>query len=220
VKIDPRYEGPVVWVKDASRSVPTAAALLHAEKRPALMASVKEDYDALRARHASRHDRPRLALDQARANRTPVDWTGFTPPAPKEPGVHVLEVYDVAELRDYIDWQPFFNAWEMKGKFPDILNSPATGEAARRLYDDAQEMLDRIVAERWLQPRGVYGFFPANGRGDDVVVCPTTSGPRNGSSCTTCASRASTATGSRTARWRTSWRLRRPASPTTSVPSR
>jgi 5-methyltetrahydrofolate--homocysteine methyltransferase len=84
--------------------------------------------------------------------------------------VHVLDDYDLAELREYIDWQPFFNAWEMKGRFPDILHNPASGEAARRLYDDAQAMLDRIIAERWLVARGVYGLFPAGSEGDDVVV--------------------------------------------------
>jgi 5-methyltetrahydrofolate--homocysteine methyltransferase len=170
VKVDPRYDGPVVWVKDASRSVPTAAALLHDERRAALMADVKVDYDALRTRHAGKGERKLLKYDAARANATPVDWTAYEPPAPRSPGVHLLEDYDIAELRAYIDWQPFFNAWEMKGKFPDILNSPTTGETARKLYDDAQEMLDTIVAEKWLTARGVYGFFPAAGDGDDTLV--------------------------------------------------
>ncbi len=101
--------------------------------------------------------------EQARAAATPIDWDGYVPPTPKAPGVHVLEDYDIGELRDYIDWQPFFNAWEMKGKFPDILNSPTSGEAARKLYDDAQAMLDRIVEEKWITARGVFGFFPAAG---------------------------------------------------------
>ena len=170
VKVDPRYEGPVVWVKDASRSVPVAAALLHDERREKLMADVADDYASLRERHSQKSDRPQLSLEQARANATPVDWNGYEPPLPRTPGVHVLDDYDIAELREYIDWQPFFNAWEMKGRFPDILNSPAAGEAARRLYDDAQTMLDRIIEEKWLQARGVYGLWPANSRGDDVVV--------------------------------------------------
>jgi len=169
VKVDPRYHGPVVWVKDASRSVPVAAALLSDEQRDRLLTDVAEDYDALRARHAAKHDRPMVDLDTARANRPAVDWSAV-PPAPARPGVHVFDDYDLAELREYIDWQPFFNAWEMKGKFPDILNNPVTGEAARKLYDDAQEMLDRIVAERWITARGVAGFFPAASTGDDVVV--------------------------------------------------
>ncbi len=127
VKVDGKYDGPVVWVKDASRSVPTLAALLSDAQRPKLMADVKADYDSLRARHATKHERPMITLEQARANRTPIEWDGYQPPAPAQPGVHVLEGYDIAELRDYIDWQPFFNAWEMKGKFPDILHGPSHG---------------------------------------------------------------------------------------------
>jgi 5-methyltetrahydrofolate--homocysteine methyltransferase len=160
----------VVWVKDASRSVPTAAALLDERQRDKLLASVQEDYDALRARHANKHDRPLLDIDAARANRTPIDWGAYVPPATATPGVHVLSDYDLGELRDYIDWQPFFNAWEMKGKFPDILNNPQSGEAARKLYDDAQEMLDRVVAEKWLTANAVYGLFPANAVGDSIEV--------------------------------------------------
>ena len=170
VKVDRKYDGPVVWVKDASRSVPTVSALLNPARRETLLAGVKEDYDALRARHAAKSDRPQLAYADAVANATPVDWDGYVPPAPKTPGVHVLEDYDLAELREFIDWQPFFNAWEMKGKFPDILNSPSHGEAARKLYDDAQAMLDTLIAEKWLTARGVYGLWPANSDGDDVVV--------------------------------------------------
>jgi 5-methyltetrahydrofolate--homocysteine methyltransferase len=170
VKVDPKYDGPVVWVKDASRSVPTAAALLDAGQRTRLMADVKADYDSLRTRHAAKHDRPMVTIQGARDNATPVDWSDYRPPAPAQCGVHVLDDYDLGELRDYIDWQPFFNAWEMKGKFPDILNNPTTGETARKLYDDAQVMLDRIISERWLTARGVYGFFPASGVGDDVEL--------------------------------------------------
>ncbi|WP_017935367.1 methionine synthase [Nocardioides sp. Iso805N] len=169
VKVDPKYDGPVVWVKDASRSVPVAAQLL-GERRGALMASVKEDYNALRARHAEKHDRPMLTYAQARNNATSMDWASYTPPRPAQLGVHVLADYPVSELREYIDWQPFFNAWEMKGKFPDILNSPVTGEAASKLYADAQAMLDQIETEGWLKPRGVYGLFPASSTGEDVTV--------------------------------------------------
>jgi 5-methyltetrahydrofolate--homocysteine methyltransferase len=170
VKVDPKYDGPVVWVKDASRSVPTAAALLNGERRKALLEAQKSDYDSLRARHAGKQERPKRTLGAARDNRTPIDWEGYQPPAPKQPGVHVLDDYDLAELRDYIDWQPFFNAWEMKGKFPDILNSPGTGEAARKLYDDAQQMLDRMIEGRWVTARAVFGFFPARAVGDDVEL--------------------------------------------------
>jgi 5-methyltetrahydrofolate--homocysteine methyltransferase len=188
VKIDGRYDGPVVWVKDASRSVPTAAALLSDEQRPALLASIKDDYDALRARHASKQDRPLMALDEARAARTPIEWDGYRPPRPRmllqqdhdvspvvgrrgvTQHVRVFRDYPLDEVRPYIDWQPFFNAWEMKGSFPDILNNPSSGPAARRLYEDAQAMLDRVITERWLQANAVIGLFPANAVGDDIEV--------------------------------------------------
>jgi len=171
VKVDPRYDGPVVWVKDASRSVPVVASLLSRERRPGLMAEVAADYDALRERHAAKHgDRVLLPIAQARAGRTALTWDGYRPPQPRAGEVTVLTDYPLAELRDYIDWQPFFNAWEMKGRFPDILHNPSSGEAARRLYDDAQEMLDRIVEEGWLRANAVFGIFPANAVGDDLEV--------------------------------------------------
>ncbi|KUI42823.1 methionine synthase [Mycobacterium sp. GA-1199] len=171
VKISPRRSGPVVWVKDASRSVPVAAALLDDKQRPGLLEATEKDYASLRERHAQKNDRPMLTLEKARANRTPIDWDGYTPPVPAQGlGVREFLDYDLAELREYIDWQPFFNAWEMKGRFPDILNNPATGEAARKLYDDAQEMLDTLIKEKWLTANGVIGFFPANAVGDDIEV--------------------------------------------------
>ncbi len=192
VKVDKQYHGPVIWVKDASRSVPVVAALLSDERRPALLADVKTDYDSLRERHAARSEaKAMLPLDTARANRTPIDWTGYQPVRPRmvtqqardlhtddyhKPStptqfVKVFHDYSLAELREYIDWQPFFNAWEMKGKFPDIINNPTTGEAARKLYEDAQAMLDQIVDEKWLTAAGVFGLFPANAvDGDDIEV--------------------------------------------------
>ncbi len=166
VKVDQKYHGPVIWVKDASRSVPVVAALLSNEQRPTLLADVAADYDSLRERYAARKDaKVILPIEKARANRTPIDWTGYRPPRPRllaqqAPDVHyqgerrvttatqfvkTFHDYPLAELREYIDWQPFFNAWEMKGKFPDILNNPASGETARRLWDDAQVMLDRMI---------------------------------------------------------------------------
>ncbi|HZJ03952.1 MAG TPA: methionine synthase [Nocardioidaceae bacterium] len=181
VKVTPRYQGPVLWVKDASRSVPVAAALLSPDQRGKLLADTEADYDSLRRRHAAKNDRPLRSIDDARANRTPIDWSSYTPPAPAMiptgpttegdgSRIRVFEDYDIAELREYIDWQPFFNAWEMKGKFPDIMNSPATGETARKLYEDAQEMLDNMIKEKWVTANGVIGFFPANAVGDDIVV--------------------------------------------------
>lgn len=171
VKVAPRRSGPVVWVKDASRSVPVAAALLDDKQRPALLEATEKDYASLRERHAQKNERPMLTLEKARANRTPIDWDGYTPPVPAQGlGVQQFENYDLTELREYIDWQPFFNAWEMKGRFPDILNNPASGEAARKLYEDAQEMLDTLIEEKWLKANGVIGFFPANAVGDDIEV--------------------------------------------------
>lgn len=171
VKISPRRSGPVVWVKDASRSVPVAAALLDDKQRPALLEATEKDYASLRERHAQKNERPMLTLEKARANRTPIEWDGYTPPVPAQGlGVREFLDYDLAELREFIDWQPFFNAWEMKGRFPDILNNPASGEAARKLYDDAQQMLDTAIKEKWLTANGVIGFFPANAVGDDIEV--------------------------------------------------
>ena len=187
VKVDPKYDGPVVWVKDASRSVPTAAALLHETGRAKLMADVQADFDSLRTRHSAKNDRPMISLEQARANATPIDWTDYRPPRPHlllqqdhavstivgtraTQHVRVLRDVDLTTLRRYIDWQPFFNAWEMKGAFPDILNNPSSGPAARKLYDDAQAMLDQMVEEKWIRAHGVVGFFPANSIGDDVEL--------------------------------------------------
>ena len=174
VKISPRRSGPVVWVKDASRSVPVAAALLDDKQRPALLEATEADYSSLRERHAQKNERPMLTLQKARANRTPIEWAGYVPPAPAQGlGVREFADYDFAELREYIDWQPFFNAWEMKGRFPDILNNPVSGETARKLYDDAQAMLDTLIKEKWLTANGVIGFFPANAvgsGGEDVEV--------------------------------------------------
>jgi 5-methyltetrahydrofolate--homocysteine methyltransferase len=192
VKVVPRYSGPVVWVKDASRSVPTVSALLSEEKRPELLARVKADYDALRERHAAkRTERPLRSFAQAQAHATPVDWVGYRPVRPRlllqqARDVHTAEEptgqrpataftrtfadYDLDELRGYIDWSPFFGAWEMRGRFPDLLHNPATATAARRLYEDAQRMLDQLTREKWLRAAGVLGLFPANGVGDDIEV--------------------------------------------------
>jgi 5-methyltetrahydrofolate--homocysteine methyltransferase len=192
VKVDQKYHGPVVWVKDASRSVQVVAALLSADQRPKLLADLKDDYDSLRERHAARADaKVILPIADARADRTPIDWSDYRPPRPHLIGQQLRDVhsddyhasgvpvqyvrtfhdYPLAELRDYIDWQPFFNAWEMKGKYPDILNNPVTGDTARKLWEDAQRMLDQIIAEKWLRAEGVLGLFPANSvDGDDIEV--------------------------------------------------
>jgi 5-methyltetrahydrofolate--homocysteine methyltransferase len=190
VKVDKKYHGPVIWVKDASRSVPVVAALLSNEQRPALLADLQVDYDSLRERYAARSDaKAILPIAAARVDRTPIDWAGYRPPRPRMIAqqardahtddyhagapvqfVKTMHDYSLAELRDYIDWQPFFNAWELKGRFPDILNNPASGEAARKLWEDAQQLLDRVVDEKWLTATGVIGLFPANTVDDDIEV--------------------------------------------------
>jgi 5-methyltetrahydrofolate--homocysteine methyltransferase len=190
VKIAPQYAGPVVWVKDASRSVPVAAQLLSTTGRPKLMAEVNKDYETIRERHSHKQREKFVGLEAARANRTPVDWSTFKPFRPRllvtqhqdvvagawapEHGhvqfVRAFRDYPLGELRKYIDWQPFFIAWELKGRYPDLLNNPASGEAARKLWADAQAMLDRVIAEKWLGASGVVGLFPASAVGDDLEV--------------------------------------------------
>ena len=171
VKVDGQYHGPVVWVKDASRSVPIASQLLNPEQRETLMSTIKSDYDSLRARHAAKAtERPLISLDDARANATPIDWSAGVPAAPLTPGITEFLDYPLEDLRDYIDWTPFFAAWEIKGRYPDVLNTPGVGEAARKLFDDAQVMLEKVIADKWLTANGVIGLFPANAVGDDIEV--------------------------------------------------
>jgi 5-methyltetrahydrofolate--homocysteine methyltransferase len=169
VKIDPEYAGAVVYVKDASRSVGVAQKLASESDRVAYIAGIKQDNARRRERHAGRSRlAPQLSLEQARDNRARPDWQRV-PPAPRQPGIQTLEI-PLAELVDYIDWMPFFNAWEFAGRFPAILDDAVVGEAASALYQDARGMLDKILAERWLECRATVGLFPAAGSGDDVVL--------------------------------------------------
>jgi 5-methyltetrahydrofolate--homocysteine methyltransferase len=171
VKIDPEYDGPVVYVKDASRSVGVAQKLASTDDRPAYVAGVKEDARVRRERHGRRTEAtPQLGIDEARTNRVPVEWS--TPPAaPTFTGVRVLDDIPLDKLVPYIDWMPFFNAYEFRGTFPAILDDEVVGEASRDLYADARKMLERIVSEGWLKARAVFGFFPANRVGhDDVAI--------------------------------------------------
>ncbi|MDT8307833.1 MAG: vitamin B12 dependent-methionine synthase activation domain-containing protein, partial [Anaerolineae bacterium] len=179
VKIAPEYSnGPVVHVVDASRAVGVAGSVLHERDGAPFAASVAAEYERLRSAHASRNQRRNLQpLAAARANRFAVEWHSYTPPAPACQGLCTFDNYDLTELRAYIDWSPFFHAWEMAGKFPAILDDPTVGEAARNLYRDAQRLLDCIVEERWLTASAVAGFFPAASAGDDVLVFPAGSGP-------------------------------------------
>ena len=170
VKIEPNYEGPVIYVKDASRSVGVAQALVQASTRDALVSKVREDNARRRERHASKSRlTPQMSLRQAQSNRAPIEWAGYTPPRPTFTGARVLDDVGLDTLVDYIDWMPFFNAWEFHGKYPDILTDPVVGEEASKLMQDARAMLDTLIAEKWLEPRGACGFFPANSVDHDDI---------------------------------------------------
>jgi 5-methyltetrahydrofolate--homocysteine methyltransferase len=173
VKIDKNYHAPVVWVKDASRSVPVMSTLLSKEPgtREKFVDDINREYDTIRERHKNKGEKVTyLTIAQARANKQKIDWDAYQPTTPANLGVTVLNDYPIEELRQYIDWGPFFNTWEMKGRFPDILNSPSCGKEARELFDNANKMLDQIVNEKWITASGVFGLFPANSDGDDVLV--------------------------------------------------
>jgi len=163
VKIEPNYDGPVIYVKDASRAVGVAQALTEPDTRAELVKKTRTDNARRRERHAGKSRlTPQVGLQDARANKFQTEWTTYTPPKPAFTGCKVFDDIDLAALKDYIDWMPFFNAWEFHGKFPAILSDRVVGDAARTLFSDASVMLDRIVNEKWLQARAVLGFFPAN----------------------------------------------------------
>ncbi|ATD67764.1 methionine synthase [Luteimonas chenhongjianii] len=171
LKIAPHYASPTVWVKDASRAVGVVQSLISPELRPAFVAANDADYAEIRARHAGRGDAKRLVpLAKARAQRFDGGWSTYTPPAPNRPGVHVFDDYPLQELIDLIDWTPFFNAWELFGRYPAILSDEVVGPQASELFRDAQAMLRRIVEEKWLTAKAVFGLWPARSVGDDVVL--------------------------------------------------
>jgi 5-methyltetrahydrofolate--homocysteine methyltransferase len=171
VKIDPQYQGAVVYVPDASRAVGVASSLLSTAQRDDYVRGIKERYRELREqRQSQQRSRKLVALDQARANCFRTDWSKYQPARPDCPGLRVLADYPLPELVNRIDWGPFFKAWELAGKFPQILDDTTVGAEARRLFDDAQNMLERIIREKWLTARAVIGLFPANSVGDDVEL--------------------------------------------------
>ncbi|MBI5261564.1 MAG: methionine synthase, partial [Bradyrhizobium sp.] len=172
VKIDPNYRGgPVVHVNDASRAVGVASSLLSPERREAYAAQMRAEYARIADAHLrAQADKRRLTLTAARANRVPIDFAATRPKKPTFLGTRSFEDYDLSELVDYIDWTPFFQTWELTGRFPAILDDPKVGQVARSLLDDARAMLDRIVKEKWFRARAVIGFWPANAEGDDIVV--------------------------------------------------
>jgi 5-methyltetrahydrofolate--homocysteine methyltransferase len=171
VRIAPEYGHGVVYVKDASRAVGVCQTLVSPEARAAFFARVGAEHATRREQHAGRKRRPEgLALADARARRTPLDWAGYHPPVPRFLGTRTLPSVPLKDLVTYIDWMPFFNAWEFSGKFPDILQDPVRGAAASALWKDARSMLDTLVRERWLVARAVLGFYPAASTGDDIEI--------------------------------------------------
>ncbi|MFO1128047.1 MAG: methionine synthase [Rhodospirillales bacterium] len=171
VKIAPAYHGPVVHVHDASRAVGVAGSLLSASEAEDYRTRVRDDYAGLREAHARRNtERDRLPLADARANKMKLLFDPYRPPAPRVPGLTVFDDYDLSELVERIDWGPFFQTWELAGRYPAILDDPLVGETARGVFRDAQAMLARVVAEKWLRPRAVIGVWPANAVGDDIAV--------------------------------------------------
>ncbi|HEY0178128.1 MAG TPA: methionine synthase [Dokdonella sp.] len=171
LKIEPHYGAPTVWVKDASRAVGVAQSLLSKDMIDAFMTRIRAEYAEIRERHKGRAGAKRLVtLEHARAQRFDGGWADYVPPAPRRPGLTAFDDYPLAELVGFIDWSPFFNAWELAGSFPAILDDAVVGAQARELYRDARAMLARIVDEKWLRARGVVGFWRANAVGDDVEV--------------------------------------------------
>ena len=170
LKIAPEYEHGVVHVDDASKAVGVVSKLLSKTARPAYLADVLEGQEKMRESSAKTGDRATTPIETARANAFDGGWSDYQPPAPQSPGVTVIDDMPVKTLREYIDWGPFFDTWQMRGRFPDILDHPEMGPTARELYDNAQKMLDRIETEGWFNPRGVVGLWPANAEGDDILV--------------------------------------------------
>jgi 5-methyltetrahydrofolate--homocysteine methyltransferase len=171
VKIEPHYHGPTVWVPDASRSVGVCTSLVSEELRDEYVRKAKLEHERTRQQHKGKKGQgPHHALGEARKHGLKTDWSSYVPAAPKQPGVRVFDSYPLEEISRLIDWTPFFQTWELTGRYPKILQDRIVGEAARNLFADAQAMLARIIDEKWLQANAVVGLFPANSVGDDVEV--------------------------------------------------
>ncbi len=173
VKIHPNYRrGQAVYVNDASRAVGVVSSLLSREAKQRTIGDIRTEYARIAAAHArSEQNKKRLSLDDARANALRLDWSGsYAPPKPPQAGTQTLREIPIAELIDYIDWSPFFATWELKGKYPAILDDKEVGAAAKSLFADAQNMLMRLTAEGWFRARAVFGFYPANSEGDDILL--------------------------------------------------
>lgn len=172
VKIDPHYSGPVIHVLDASKSVPVAGRLMQNEQtNQEIFDEIKAQYAQLRIDHASRQkDKNFIPIEKARENHVKIDWSNYKATKPKFLGTKVFEDYDLAEIAKYIDWTPFFQTWQLSGKYPKIFDDETVGKEAKKLYDDAQAMLKKVIAEKSLQAKAVIGFYPANSIGDDIVL--------------------------------------------------
>ncbi|EGQ8068583.1 methionine synthase [Vibrio parahaemolyticus] len=171
VKIEQNYKNPVVYVNNASRAVGVCSSLLSDERRPAFIEKLDADYERVRDQHNRKKPRTKpVTLEQARANKVAIDWDAYTPPVPAKPGLHIFDDFDVATLRKYIDWTPFFMTWSLVGKYPTIFKHEEVGEEAQRLFHDANELLDRVEREGLLKARGICGLFPAASVGDDIEV--------------------------------------------------
>ena len=172
VKISPNYDrGQAIYVLDASRAVGVVSSLLSQTDSAGYVTSIREEYEKVRASHlASEARKHRISLEQARANRFKIEWSGYEPKKPSFMGPRVFDDYDLSELLAYIDWSPFFSTWELRGRYPAILDDNVVGAEARKLLADARAMLERIVAERWLKAAAVVGFWPANSVGDDIEI--------------------------------------------------
>ena len=172
IKISPNYaRSQAIYVTDASRAVGVVSNLMSPEARPKAVARVREDYARMAESHArGRAEKARTSIADARTNQLKLDWKTYVPPKPTFLGTRAFRSYDLAELARYIDWTPFFQAWELKGQYPRILQDDKYGKAARHLFDDTQAMLKQLIAEKWLVANGVVGFWPANSVGDDIEV--------------------------------------------------
>lgn len=171
VKIEQNYSQPVVYVNNASRAVGVCTSLLSNELKPAFIEKLDLDYERVRDQHSRKTPRTKpVSLARARANKVDIDWVNYTPPAPVKSGVHIFDDMDVATLREYIDWTPFFMTWSLMGKYPAILDHEEVGEEAKRLYKDANDLLDRVEKEKLLKARGMCALFPANSVDDDIEV--------------------------------------------------
>ncbi len=170
LKIEPQYSGPTVWVKDASRAVGVMQQLM-GQNKSLYTAGLRDEYQDIREQRARRTTGKRLiSLQQARDNRLRCDFEAQPPVPPAQPGMHVFKDYDLAQIAEFIDWTPFFQTWDLHGRYPDILTDPVVGQAASDLWREAQSMLQRIIAEKWLEARAVVGLFPASSAGDDVRI--------------------------------------------------